>query len=113
MPSVDDIIHTSHVFLRPALKAGKYESNEHYLDVQFRLIREDLLRPLRDGITQYRKGGIKETDLFVYKNVQVEPPILHKQSGELMTVTKLQVYRFFMTILDIKKISKKSLPLEG
>jgi len=28
---------------------GGYEDAEHYLDVQFRLLREDFIRPLRSG----------------------------------------------------------------
>lgn len=36
---------------------GAYESLEDYLDVQFRLLREDYLTPLRDGLRQFRELG--------------------------------------------------------
>ena len=32
------------------ISKGKYKNAEHYLDVQFRLLREDFLEPLREGI---------------------------------------------------------------
>ena len=34
-------------------------SHNHYLDVQFRLLREDFVRPLREGIDYYRGEGEK------------------------------------------------------
>ena len=37
-------------FLRQNILKGRYEDTEHYLDVQFRLLREDFLEPLREGI---------------------------------------------------------------
>lgn len=37
-------------FLRKNISEGRYENAEHYLDVQFRLLREDFLEPLRKGI---------------------------------------------------------------
>ena len=39
--------------LRQNRIAGGYNDIEHYLDVQFRLLHEDFLRPLRDGIDEY------------------------------------------------------------
>lgn len=39
-------------FLRPNIVNGAYSDVEHYLDVQFRLLREDCFGPLRDGISK-------------------------------------------------------------
>ena len=55
IPTPCDIIepdrnHDQGLFLRKNKVKGKYYNEEHYLDVQFRLLREDFLRPLRDGI---------------------------------------------------------------
>ncbi|GFS28363.1 NFX1-type zinc finger-containing protein 1 [Trichonephila inaurata madagascariensis] len=52
LPTLDDI-HSSCSFLRPNLVKGQYQDTEHYLDVQFRLLREDYVKPLRDGIAEY------------------------------------------------------------
>nr|XP_022912880.1 NFX1-type zinc finger-containing protein 1-like isoform X1 [Onthophagus taurus] len=40
-------------FLRKNIVEGGYKSVEHYLDVQFRLVRNDFVKPLRDGILAY------------------------------------------------------------
>ena len=40
--------------IRPVMKVGSYDNEEHYLDVQFRLLKEDLLAPLRDGIHEIK-----------------------------------------------------------
>uniref|UniRef100_A0A915EMP4 Uncharacterized protein n=1 Tax=Ditylenchus dipsaci TaxID=166011 RepID=A0A915EMP4_9BILA len=44
-PQPDDIRSCHRVYLRAAKKTGEYDDGEHYLDVQFRLLREDLIRP--------------------------------------------------------------------
>jgi len=41
-------------FLRPNISKGAYQNVEHYLDVQFRLLREDFIAPLREGIQFYK-----------------------------------------------------------
>lgn len=44
-------------FLRPNITNGSYTDWEHYLDVQFRLMREDFVAPLRDGITHFEHAA--------------------------------------------------------
>ena len=63
-------------YLRPNIIKGEYRSWEHYLDVQFRLLREDFVGPLREGIADYlhnptKKGG----DVRVYRNVRIQQPV--------------------------------------
>lgn len=50
IPTIQDIHTQGPVFLRRNKIDGKYNDPDHYLDVQFRLLREDFVRPLRDGI---------------------------------------------------------------
>lgn len=66
-------------FLRPNIIEGAYNSVEHYLDVQFRLLREDFVAPLRNGIQCYKEndrnysdGRKKINDIHIYRNVQFE-----------------------------------------
>ena len=40
-------------FLRPIVKKGKFQDEDHYLDVNFRLLKEDFSRDLKEGIQQY------------------------------------------------------------
>ena len=49
-PTSQEITTQERPFLRKNISKGRYENAEHYLDVQFRLLREDFLEPLREGI---------------------------------------------------------------
>lgn len=42
------------VVLSPNLMKGSYDNVEHYIDVQFRLLREDFIAPLRESIQFYK-----------------------------------------------------------
>lgn len=53
IPDAADFL-LSRPFLRENVTDRKYKDFEHYLDVQFRLLREDFVMPLRDGIKQLR-----------------------------------------------------------
>ena len=80
IPTTKDIKHTADPFLRKNIIYEEYKNVNHYLDVQFRLIREDLIRPLRLGITellqtQNQQGFRKlKSDLKLYENVQILRP---------------------------------------
>ena len=49
-PTNKEITTQERPFLRKNISRGRYENAEHYLDVQFRLLRADFLEPLREGI---------------------------------------------------------------
>lgn len=53
VPTKLDLFDTQ-PFLRPNIVEGSYNDVEHYLDVQFRLLREDCFGPLRDGLSKYK-----------------------------------------------------------
>lgn len=53
IPSKEDILSDEEPFLRPNLIQGKYPSASTYLDVQFRLLREDFLVLLRESVKKY------------------------------------------------------------
>ncbi|EFA77791.1 NF-X1-type Zn finger-containing protein [Heterostelium album PN500] len=54
-----------------ALKVGKYESAEEYLDTQYCLLREDLIQPMREALDDFEAG--KSSKYFyhdvVFKNL--------------------------------------------
>lgn len=52
-PRREDIFPEQRPFLRKIIKDGKYEDLERYLDVQFRLFREDCIAQLRSGVQEY------------------------------------------------------------
>lgn len=80
-PVEHDILVNTNPFLRMNKRTGGYKDLNHYLDVQFRLLREDFIGPLREGIQQYvaflktPKGHDKKykmpKDIRVYTDVQV------------------------------------------
>ncbi|NWW30854.1 ZNFX1 protein, partial [Panurus biarmicus] len=51
-PTYDEIHSNEKPFLRPNFAFGRYESTSIYLDTHFRLLREDFVRPLREGIME-------------------------------------------------------------
>ena len=77
-PTMNDLNQDERPFLRANKIKGKYQNLEHYLDVQFRLLREDLVQPLREGIQTYRnkKGvdGSHGQNIRIYKDVEILYP---------------------------------------
>ncbi|XP_045618372.1 NFX1-type zinc finger-containing protein 1 [Procambarus clarkii] len=72
LPTPWDLLTIERPFLRRNIVKGKYNDVEHYLDVQFRLLREDFVRPLRNGIQDYMSGKqSKIRDVRIYKDVCV------------------------------------------
>lgn len=56
VPTPGELLSRSDVFLRPNKTCGAYNDANHYLDVQFRLQREDFVQPLRKGIQDFMKN---------------------------------------------------------
>ena len=54
VPAASEIRTDEEPFLRPNLIDGRYPSVLTYLDVQFRLLREDFIAPLREAVKEYR-----------------------------------------------------------
>lgn len=70
LPTQMDVTETNRPFLRKNVVHGQYADGHHYLDVQFRLLREDFVRPLRVGITQLRSNSKSHImDVRIYRNV--------------------------------------------
>ena len=59
-PTLKELNSSEKPFLRKNIKKGNYENAEHYLDVQFRLYREDFIAPLREGIQEVVNQGSKK-----------------------------------------------------
>ncbi|XP_060086142.1 NFX1-type zinc finger-containing protein 1-like [Ylistrum balloti] len=79
-PEKSDVQNEEGPFLRRNKIKGGFQNLDHYLDVQFRLLREDFVGPLRDGINGYiaavQTGKSKRSqEMRVYYDVQVICPI--------------------------------------
>lgn len=81
-PDTFDILSNHEPFIRENVVDGRYVAGvDHYLDVQFRLLREDFVRPLRNGISEYRhiKSNPEQmaatkfriNDLNIYNKVRI------------------------------------------
>ncbi|XP_032872675.1 NFX1-type zinc finger-containing protein 1-like [Amblyraja radiata] len=80
-PTYADIHLIDKPFVRPNIINEKYPDTATYLDIQFRLLREDFVRPLREGISNLlscnqqdlRKG--KTDDIRIYFDAHVLGPM--------------------------------------
>lgn len=98
-PSVEDILYNHEPFIRKNVVDGNYVGGiDHYLDTQFRLLREDFVRPLRNGICMYsniqfknrdealKRANYRVKDLNVYPNVHIiSSKFEHNQQVHLCT----------------------------
>ncbi|XP_033117882.1 NFX1-type zinc finger-containing protein 1-like [Anneissia japonica] len=84
LPTKDDLHSIESPFLRPNKTKGSYSNHYHYLDVQFRLLREDFIGPLRDGIQRHltnvanplpRDQRKRNPDVRLYYDVQIDHPV--------------------------------------
>lgn len=59
------------VILSQNIMKGSYKSVEHYLDVQFRLLREDFIAPIREGIQSFIEMKKANKDVKFIPNMHV------------------------------------------
>ena len=81
LPTCNDIKEDKKIFLRPVVVDGGYKDKDHYLDVQFRLMKQDFVIPLREGIREFQKSGMKKhfksSDLRLYYGVHILGLVTH------------------------------------
>ncbi|CAL1533895.1 unnamed protein product, partial [Lymnaea stagnalis] len=75
IPSVSELTSETKTFLRKAVTDGPYKDAQHYLDVQFRLLRQDFFYYLQQGITLMRQSkdlsAFHNQALRLFHNVRV------------------------------------------
>lgn len=71
-PTSMEVTQKNRSFVRQNKVLGKYRDVEEYLDIQFRLLREDFVNPLRQGICQYlnQENKSRIDTIKVYPKVQ-------------------------------------------
>eukprot|EP00062_Callorhinchus_milii_P005522 gi/632945075/ref/XP_007887854.1/ PREDICTED: NFX1-type zinc finger-containing protein 1-like [Callorhinchus milii] len=90
-PTYEDIHLIEKPFVRPNIVTGKYPDVVTYLDTHFRLLREDFVRPLREGISEllaYEDKDLKKrqiNDIRIYFDAQISAPLC-TQNGILYQV---------------------------
>ncbi|NXS38068.1 ZNFX1 protein, partial [Pomatostomus ruficeps] len=80
-PTYEEIHCNEKPFLRPNIVSGRYESTSIYLDTHFRLLREDFIRPVREGIREVLQSlqdrnlrKKKFDDIRIYFSAQIIAP---------------------------------------
>ena len=76
-PTVEEVCIEDSPRLRSGLIKEPYTDWEHYYDVQFRLLREDFVAPLRRGIRECRiaEKGRRNLDIDIYHRVIILEPV--------------------------------------
>ena len=82
-PTVGDFNTDVKPYLRQNIASGGYTGVDHYLDVQFRLLREDFIEPLRSGIKEYQlmkmappgQKSQRPKDIRIYHDVEIQYPM--------------------------------------
>ncbi|XP_072949114.1 uncharacterized protein [Epargyreus clarus] len=99
LPQVEDLVGCR-PYLRPNIVEGRYADVEHYLDVQFRLLREDCFGPLRDGISQFvqNPNERKYDNIRVFRNVKFAEPYVSADKIGMMVQVDANTTKWFRTI---------------
>ncbi len=85
IPLSADIQPECSPFVRKNRVTGSYKDANDYLDVQFRLLREDCVRPLREGIREFLKNRVRGEnrrlqDIQVYEKARILEPYCGSKS---------------------------------
>ena len=74
--------------LRGLVKKGAYPDVETFLDVHFKLLREDMIRPIRQGVNNFFNNDAEfKKDLFVYSDVRMLETRCDERQGILYQVS--------------------------
>uniref|UniRef100_A0A8D9EVL1 NFX1-type zinc finger-containing protein 1 n=1 Tax=Cacopsylla melanoneura TaxID=428564 RepID=A0A8D9EVL1_9HEMI len=72
-PLVKEILTPAPTDLKPLIIEGCYISPEHYLNNQLKLLREDFIAPLREGIKHVRRGFLEHGELHENEYITLYP----------------------------------------
>lgn len=104
-------IMSNKIILSPNIMNGKYDNVYHYLDVQFRLLREDFIAPLREGIQYYKTVNELNQDVNKIPNIHMffGVKIREKVSKSLETLYTVHFYTKEDCSINSKQFMPESL----
>ncbi|BFZ12700.1 hypothetical protein BsWGS_15739 [Bradybaena similaris] len=83
VPTISDLQENAKPFIRCVQTEGGYKDINHYLDVQFRLMREDFILPLREAIVKFKQSGCEKSfnssDVRFYFDVKIIGTIISER----------------------------------
>ncbi|CAG5132361.1 unnamed protein product [Candidula unifasciata] len=98
LPTKGELQEDAIPFIRCAKIDEGYEDVHQYLDVQFRLLRQDFIIPLREGIAEFKKNhgkpGFKSSNLKFSFNVRIVGTIVDKRIDHVLHVDDVKFQRF-------------------
>ncbi|KAJ8721998.1 hypothetical protein PYW08_004400 [Mythimna loreyi] len=99
VPTKDDLLGST-PFLRPNIVEGGYQDVEHYLDVQFRLLREDCFGPFRDGLHQFLANPNKKKydHVRIFHNVRFLCPYVDNLKVGAIVQVDMKTHKNFHKI---------------
>lgn len=107
-PIISDIT-SKKVILSPNITKGSYDNVKHYIDVQFRLIREDFVAPLREDICWYKTMNKTENKKMIpYGHIYFKAKI-HKKKNSKESVHIVSFYTTEDFSIDSKRFMFESL----
>ncbi|KAI6651703.1 NFX1-type zinc finger-containing protein 1 [Oopsacas minuta] len=87
-PTYQEIKTDSNVHLRALIKEGDYADLETYLDIHFKLLREDMVYPLKIAIRHLMDLDINfGTELYTYDNVKLQSITTDHKHGMIYTIS--------------------------
>ncbi|KAF2349931.1 P-loop containing nucleoside triphosphate hydrolase, partial [Trinorchestia longiramus] len=92
-PTSEELTKLQPPAIRRNITKGAYKDVHNYLDVQFRLLREDFIRPLREGVCLVRSGERGSKDVRVYRGVTFQEAEVIR--GVLVHFVKLKLPKNF------------------
>ena len=87
LPSKSEITKPDHTKLRKLMVTGEYPSAEVYLDIHFKLLREDMIRPMRQGIQNFLNDRNVRKELYMYEYVRIVEMYCEQRQGLLYRIT--------------------------
>uniref|UniRef100_A0A914PM37 NFX1-type zinc finger-containing protein 1 n=1 Tax=Panagrolaimus davidi TaxID=227884 RepID=A0A914PM37_9BILA len=99
IPLAAELAPDYHPFIRKAIVNGQYSSDNDYLDTHFRLMKEDLVEKFREGILKHEGD---DYDIFVHRNVILDPIMLHYPTGEKIHYANIYVSHQIMNNKTMK-----------
>ncbi|BFZ12701.1 hypothetical protein BsWGS_15740 [Bradybaena similaris] len=111
VPTISDLQENTKPFIRCVQTEGGYKDINHYLDVQFRLMREDFILPLREAIIQFKQNGCEKSfsssEVMFYYDVKIIGTVISERIDHFLqfNVSAWQVLKrlIFGSLLCLSK----------
>ena len=92
-PTLEEINKDGKPFLRRNIIKGRFKDVKHYLDIHFRLLREDFMQPLRKGILEFKSIINEANKKNKNRNVNNDEALSKEIEAKVSKIESLYVYQ--------------------